>query len=82
MKNRQTQRCGCKLAGNKICTFIIKCRLCSAAPELLAACEKYLASMEEALLREDPDAALHMEWDAEPMASLRALIAKSGGTRS
>lgn len=53
--------------------------LLKAAPTLLQAAKEALASMEEAMLRDNPDAHMSMEWEAEPMAGLRAAISQAEG---
>lgn len=54
-------------------------RLMTAAPKLLRACRQALAAMEEALEAGDAQARTQMEWEGEPMATLRAAIAEATG---
>ncbi len=54
-------------------------RLRVAAPKLLAACKTALAAMEAELETEDPQARIQIEWDAEPMRTLREVIAEAEG---
>jgi hypothetical protein len=49
-------------------------RLFTASPKLLSACKLALAAMEAALEAEDPQARTQIEWEAEPLATLRAAI--------
>ena len=51
-----------------------KLTLMTAAPQLLSACKLALAAMEQALEAEDPQARTQIEWEAEPLATLRAAI--------
>ena len=53
-------------------------RLMTVAPKLLAACKMALSTMETAMEAEDAQARTQMEWEAEPMATLRAAIAEAG----
>lgn len=50
-------------------------RVMFAAPKLLEACKQALAVLESQLEAEDPQACTQMEWEAEPLASLREAIA-------
>lgn len=50
----------------------------TVAPKLLAACKMALSTMETAMEAEDAQARTQMEWEAEPMATLRAAIAEAG----
>lgn len=88
MKTKQTQQgitCKCVMTQDisldgldPINVLCADCqRLLRAAPELLSACKMALASMEEALLRDDPEAAMNMEWETDPMVSLRAAIKRA-----
>lgn len=54
-------------------------RLMVVAPKLLAACTQALTAMEAALEADDPQACTQMEWEAEPLATLRAVIAEATG---
>jgi hypothetical protein len=54
--------------------------LMMAAPRLLAACKLALAAMEAALEADDPQAPTQIEWEAEPLATLRATIAEADPT--
>jgi hypothetical protein len=56
-------------------TLAYQLRLMTVAPTLLAGCKKALAAMEAALEADDPQASTQMEWEAEPLATLRAAIA-------
>ena len=49
-------------------------RLFTASPKLLSACKLALATMEAALEADDPQACTQMEWEAEPLVTLRAAI--------
>ena len=57
-------------------------RLVAAAPKLLAACKQALAAMEASLEAEDPQARTQIEWEAEPLATLRAVIAEAEGVET
>lgn len=50
-------------------------RLMTAAPALLAACERTLRNLELMLEMDDPQARAQMDWEAEPLATLREAIA-------
>jgi hypothetical protein len=52
-------------------------RLMTAAPKLLKACKLALAAMQTELEADDPQAATQMEWEAEPLATLREAIAEA-----
>jgi hypothetical protein len=49
-------------------------RVFTASPSLLSACKLALAAMEAALEAHDPQARTQIEWEAEPLATLRAAI--------
>jgi hypothetical protein len=49
-------------------------RLFVASPKLLSACKLALAAMEAALESDDPQARTHIEWESEPLATVRAAI--------
>jgi hypothetical protein len=55
-------------------------QIMAAAPKLLTACKLALAALESALEAEDPQACTQMEWEAEPLATMRAAIAEAEGT--
>jgi hypothetical protein len=52
-------------------------RLMTAAPQLLTACKAALAAMEAAMEADDPQACTQMEWEAEPLSTLRSAIAEA-----
>ena len=52
-------------------------RLIAAAPDLLEAAKLALEAVESGLLADDPQAMTQMEWEAEPLASLRRAIHKA-----
>lgn len=54
-------------------------RLRMAASKLLAACKVALAAMEAQLEADDPQARTQVEWEAEPLVTLRAVIAEAEG---
>jgi hypothetical protein len=54
-------------------------RLISTSPKLLTACKQALAILEASLEAEDPQARTQIEWEAEPLATLRAVIAEAEG---
>jgi hypothetical protein len=49
-------------------------RLFTASPKLLSACKLALAAMEAALKGDDPQACTQIEWESEPLATLRDAI--------
>jgi hypothetical protein len=52
-------------------------RLIAAAPKLLDVCKSALAAMEAGLTADDPLAFTQIEWEAEPLSTLRAVIAEA-----
>jgi hypothetical protein len=46
---------------------------------VLAACKAALAAIEAALEADDPQARTQIEWEAEPLATLRQVIAEATG---
>jgi hypothetical protein len=52
----------------------------TAAPKLLDACKLALSALEAALAADDPQAPTQMEWEAEPLATLRSVVAEAEGT--
>lgn len=50
--------------------------LMRTAPTLLHACRQALAAMEAALEAQDPQARTQIEWEAEPLRTLRQAIAE------
>ena len=57
-------------------------QLMTTAPKLLAACQAALAALEAELTAADPLAFTQIEWEAEPLATLRAVIAEAETTGS
>jgi hypothetical protein len=49
----------------------------ATAPKLLAACKQALAAMEADMEADDPQGSTQMEWEAEPLTTLRAVIAEA-----
>ena len=52
-------------------------QLMAIAPKLLAAASATLTALELILEVDDPQACTQIEWEAEPMATLRAVIAEA-----
>lgn len=59
--------------------LVYQLRLMTAAPKLLAVCKTALAAMEAALEADDPQARTQIEWEAEPLDTLRKAIAEAEG---
>jgi hypothetical protein len=58
-------------------TLFYQLKLMAAAPKLLNACKQALAAMEASLENDDPLAPNQIEWEAEPLSTLRAAITEA-----
>lgn len=63
--------------GEEVPTLVHQLRVMTAAPKLLAACKLARKAMEKAMGADDAQASTRIEWEAEPMRTLRAAIAEA-----